>query len=591
MHNQYEWWRRRGLAFLTVGLLVGAACATPAPAPQRSPAHTAPDPGQQLTAVADDYYAHYLLTYPERLDVVDVADKHYDRLSDNSLAVLKRWQLREDAWLERLRTIDAKLLTGKRRALHAMLLDDLESAVALRVCRRELWTANHMSGWQVSYPFLIAQQPLGTAAARGDALTRWGQLPRFINSEIDNLRVGLELGYTVPKSVVELIIAQVDSELAALAQQSAYMSPATRDDDAEFRSRWRTLVIDEIYPALRAYRDFLANEYAAHTRVDIALTAIPNGRECYRAYLRAYTTLDISGDEVFALGTELVKNNGVEIVAMGRALFRLEDLPTIVAQVRSDPDLTIPAGDEVVTFADEVNARARRSLPDWFADIPDRPSSVQPWPAALDGVGASDQYQAAGDASGPGIYRISIVADRNRADLEVTTLHELNPGHHLQISIEQSLGDRHPVVKLLGNVAYVEGWARYAEALAEEMGLYTLHGSKILRRSWPGRGMVVDPGIHLRGWSRERAIAVMAESGRFSAAANAALVDRMAVMPGQLTAYDTGASEIFALRRQAEAALGDRFDIREFHTRILENGPVPLAFLRQHVRDWLAAQP
>ena len=135
-----------------------------------------------------------------------------------------------------------------------------------------------------------------------------------------------------------------------------------------------------------------------------------------------------------------------------------------------------------------------------------------------------------------------------------------------------------------------EGWARYSEALAEEMGLYQSTSGPILRRAWPARGMVVDPGIHLFGWTREQAREYIAESGRFPVSSGDEMVDRIAIIPGQLTAYDSGGLEILALRREAEEALGDDFDIREFHDTVLENGTIPLEYLRQHVEAWLASK-
>jgi uncharacterized protein (DUF885 family) len=147
-----------------------------------------------------------------------------------------------------------------------------------------------------------------------------------------------------------------------------------------------------------------------------------------------------------------------------------------------------------------------------------------------------------------------------------------------------------PITKLTFNSGYVEGWARYSEALAEEAGMYRIPYALITRRLWPARGMVIDPGLHVMGWSRQQVIDFMVESGRFSAAEADDAVDRFAIQPGQVTAYDSGGLEIMALRREAEAALGARFDIRQFHQRVLENGAIPLTALRANISAWIAAQ-
>jgi uncharacterized protein (DUF885 family) len=170
-------------------------------------------------------------------------------------------------------------------------------------------------------------------------------------------------------------------------------------------------------------------------------------------------------------------------------------------------------------------------------------------------------------------------------------VHETVPGHHLQIALAREFPHPSDIFKLADNSAYIEGWARYAERLSEEAGIYETEYARIARRIWPARGMVVDPGIHAFGWTRQRAIDYVKSTGRFDDKTADALVNRIAVLPGQLTAYDSGGLEIFALRREAEAALGSKFDVREFHQRVLEEGVVPLEELKAHMREWIRSQP
>ena len=172
----------------------------------------------------------------------------------------------------------------------------------------------------------------------------------------------------------------------------------------------------------------------------------------------------------------------------------------------------------------------------------------------------------------------------------VNAFHETWPGHHLQVAIAQSVDGLHPVTNIIWFSGPGEGWARYSEALAEEMGLYATTTGPILRRAWPARGMVVDPGLHLFGWTREQAVSFMAEAGRFSERRADEIVDRIAILPGQLTAYDSGGLEVLALRRQAETRLGDDFDIRAFHDALLGGGALPLDILEQRMDAWLATQ-
>ena len=224
--------------------------------------------------------------------------------------------------------------------------------------------------------------------------------------------------------------------------------------------------------------------------------------------------------------------------------------------------------------------------------MPVQPAVVEPLKPEQRNTGVSSHYEPDPDDRKPGVYRINLdhpEADR-RGAAEITLVHETWPGHHLQLALARGVGKRHPLSALAFNSAYVEGWARYSEALSEEAGIYTTPYAQISRRLWPARGMVVDPGIHMFGWTREQAVQFMAESGRFSPETSAEMVDRIAAMPGQLTAYDSGGLEIVALRREAEAALGDRFDLKQFHQRVLGDGVVPLAFLRERVQAWIAEE-
>jgi len=221
--------------------------------------------------------------------------------------------------------------------------------------------------------------------------------------------------------------------------------------------------------------------------------------------------------------------------------------------------------------------------------MPTQPVVVTPFPEHEEGTGRSAQYRP-GAEDRPGEYRIPLHKPREqrRGNAEATAFHEAWPGHHLQVAAGQAVDGLHPVTKILWYSGPGEGWARYSEALAAEMDLYTTATGPILRRAWPARGMVVDPGIHLFGWTREQAKEYMLKSGRFPESMGDQMVDRIAILPGQLTAYDSGGLEILALRREAEAVMGEAFDVREFHDRVLENGTIPLRQLRAHIERWIS---
>jgi uncharacterized protein (DUF885 family) len=187
------------------------------------------------------------------------------------------------------------------------------------------------------------------------------------------------------------------------------------------------------------------------------------------------------------------------------------------------------------------------------------------------------------------VYRINLArfAETKRSQAEIAAFHETLPGHHVQVCIALEQAHAHPITKLLYTGSYSEGWARYAEGLAEELGLYQSDAARAQRRLWAARGMVVDPGVNAHGWSREKAVAFMTESGRFAPKMVEALFDRIAVGPGELLSYDTGGLEILALREEAKRELGPLFDLRAFHKAVLEHGAVTLPMLRELVREWI----
>jgi len=390
---------------------------------------------------------------------------------------------------------------------------------------------------------------------------------------------------------VQRVLDQVDGLLGLEVEQSPFYSPAARDDDEAFAAATREIVARQITPALRRYREFLAGPYMDMAREELAITANPNGRECYDASLRSYTTLKRSAEDVFELGKQTVEANKASVIELGKAAYELTDFREILQRAKSDPGDRFVGKDELLEFSREMVKRAEAEMPNWVGAMPGQPVEVVPFEEHEEGTGMSAHYRPGTDER-PGEYRIPLhnPGDQSRGNAEGTAFHEAWPGHHLQVAFAKAIEGLHPVTEIIWFSGPGEGWARYSEALAEEMGLYVTTTGPIKRRAWPARGMVADPGIHLFGWTREEAIEFMMEAGRFPESMGDQMVDRIAILPGQLTAYDSGGLEILALRKQAEEALGDDFDIREFHDRVLENGTIPLPTLRAHIERWITTK-
>ncbi len=511
-------------------------------------------------------------------------------MQDNSLAALAEAQSVEDNLLAELQAIDEDALAEKPEWItNALLKQQLSASVARRICREELWNISQMGGWHSLYAQLATLQPVDTPVQREQALVRWSKFATYVDTEIANLKSGVQQGYTVPRTVAERVIAQIDGLLALSTQDSPFYSPAKRANDEAFSKSMGRIVEDEITPALRRARDYLQDVYLPQARESLSILAIPHGAECYEASLRSYTTVDRSGREVYELGQKTVAANKAGVIELGKAAYGTDDFSEILRRAKSDPDDRFKSREQLLEFSRDAVARAAGQMPDWVGKMPEQAVEVIPFAEHDEGTGRSAHYNP-GSADRPAEYRIPLdkPEEQSLGGAEGTAFHETWPGHHLQIATFQAIDGLHPVTRLIWFSGPGEGWARYAEGLAEEMGLYQTVTGPIFRRAWPARGMVVDPGIHLFGWTREQARQYMLDSGRFPETVSDDTVDRIAIIPGQLTAYDTGGLEILALRKEAKAALGEDFDIREFHDKVLENGTIPLGYLRQHIESWIA---
>lgn len=512
-------------------------------------------------------------------------------LPDNSPAALQARQATEDELHERLSKLDDDELPPDAALALAALRETIEAERATRVCHRELWNVDHINGWHIQLGAWAEKQPVDSPAARTLALARWKQVRGFIQQEISLLRHGRELGYSAPQSVVQRVVRQLDGQLQS-AMDSPLASPATRTDDARFKHDLKLILQREVLPELRRYRDFLRDDYMRKARDSIAVSSLPEGPACYRALLRRETSLDSTPLEIFERGQRMIEENRAAIARLGSQQFGTRDIAQIMARLQADPANQFDSPEAVLQFTRDSTERARACSADLFSTYPRAPLKVTPFPSYQRDSGMNPYYSPARDGQ-PARYLVNLQTwhDNTRSQVEVTTVHEAWPGHHVQVSLAQSLPYGDELLSIARFPAYIEGWARYAERLADEFGMYTSAHARILWRAKPGFGMVVDPGLHAFDWSREQAVEFLMSSGLFASEQSANdMIDRIAVMPAQLTAYDTGGSEILSLRELARERLGKKFDLREFHAVVLGMGYAPLGTLREHTLQWIASK-
>jgi uncharacterized protein (DUF885 family) len=452
---------------------------------------------------------------------------------------------------------------------------------------------SQQGGVQLLPARLAAIQPVGTAELRSKALTRFRALGPFVDTEIANLREGVRRGYTAPRIAVEAVIEQLDGLLATPPEASPVLLLAERDSTPEFREAVVEVLATSVDPALGRYRQYLRTEYLPRAREETAVRTLPAGAECYRARVRGFTTLELEPEAIHRTGHDEMARIEAEGKVIAERLFGTGDMTVVYRRLREDPQLEFGSRREVLDTAEAALARARSALPRWFGRLPRAGMVVDPCLQFEEKAGCPNSYMPpAQDGSRPGRWRINTNPQRaSRVDLESIAFHEGYPGHHLDWALNQERLEAHPVTRILGNSGFGEGWGLYAEELANEMRLYSGDLAQLGRLSasaFRAARLVVDPGLHALGWSRERAIEYLLAHTVLSREAATSEVDRYIINPGQATAYMIGRLEISRLRGEAERRLGQSFDIRAFHDQVLGHGRVPLPFLREQIEEWIA---
>ena len=517
----------------------------------------------------------------------------HDRLPDNSLAGLAAWREKEDAWLSALKGISAPTEIGSRDwVTYGLLKEQLESAVGTRLCRDELWAASTTTSWHTSIPFVFGIQPLETPELRAQALTRFAAMPTYIDNEIDNLREGLRLGYSAPRVTVEAVPAQVRS---LIGPDSIFLGPALRSDDAAFSEAAEEIYNDEIAPALNRFADFIEKEYLTKARETLAVSGNPNGEACYPALVRGFVTVGVPAEEIHAVGLEQVAKIREEIRVTLDEHFGGGDVSEFLRRVNEDPAFTFETEEAVLQYSTDALDAVKAAMPKAFGALPKADVLVKPYPEFAES-GSGEYHSSSEDGTRPGIFYIAVTdpAGRSISNQLATLHHETFPGHHLQGAIALELGDQqHPLARYLWNSGYGEGWALYSERLADELGLYPtpldrigLYSDQIARAS----RLVMDSGLHTLGWTRQQTVDYMLANSGWAPVDIQNEIDRYISWPAQATSYMLGMIEIRRLRTLAEETLGENFDLRSFHDRVVAMGSITLPMLEESIEAWIAEQ-
>ncbi|MEG3159126.1 DUF885 domain-containing protein [Sphingomonas sp. LB2R24] len=464
---------------------------------------------------------------------------------------------------------------------------------------------DHFSGFQTFYPDFASGQgaaPFKTLVDYENNLKRNAEYAAVLDRAIRLFREGMKDGIVQPQLVVDNMIGQFDNLIKEGVERSTFAGPLKTfpasvgaADQARWRTAYATQIRDVILPAEQRMRDFLANEYRAKARDSVGLSAIPGGAKLYAYLIEQNTTLPLSADAVHSLGLSEVARLLKDMETQKRAVGFKGTLPEFFTYLRTDPKFAPASAEKLREGYQAIETKIYKRIPEQFSLVPKTKLEIRAVPAFKEKTEAGGSYQGGTpDGTRPGVfyYNTYDLPSRYTWEMETLFLHEGVPGHHFQISLAQENTALPAFMRFGGNTAYVEGWALYSESLWKELGVETdpyqrMGGlnDEMLR----AMRLVVDSGIHAKGWTRDQAIEYMLANSPMARTDATAEVERYIAIPGQALAYKVGQLTIARTKAKAKAALGAKFDPRGFHAQVLDTGALPMPVLEKKIDRWITA--
>jgi uncharacterized protein (DUF885 family) len=581
--------------FALAGVLLAACSATPV----RSPDAT-------LNALVEEYFDRELELSP--MNATSIGETKYDdRLDDSTSPGFREKSLGiEQAYLDRARLVDAAHLSPGARITYDIFVSEREQALQGEKFHEELMPFNQMGGLPmdlVVYGSGSGPQPFATARDYDRFLKRLREFPRWADGAIALMRAGMSRGITVPRAAMARVVPQLREVVTPNVTDNLFWGPintmpkSISDKDRQrISDAYAAALTHEILPAYQRLADFVEHDYLPAARTTVGWSDLPEGAAWYRWRIRGATTMDLPPEEIHELGLAEVARIREQMIAVKEQVGFKGDLDAFFKDLEENPKFYFTSDTDLLDGYRDIKQRVSALLPKLFSDFPKADyeiRAVEPFRAAS---AAGGSYQAPSpDGKRPGIFYVNTfnLKAQPRFGMETLSLHEASPGHHFQISIQQELNDLPRFRRFNDYVSYSEGWALYSESLGKELGMFTDP------YQWYGRlsdemlramRLVVDTGLHSKGWTREQAIQYMLDNSSMAQSDVTAEVERYIVWPGQALGYKLGQLHISELRAKAEQQLGAAFDLREFHSQVLRDGAVPMDVLTVKIDRWIASK-
>jgi len=539
-----------------------------------------------------------------------------DQLGDvSAVAIEEQIQMKRDL-LEDLKSLDRSGFSELDRTDADLLVYQWETD--LRMAEFKVWQMpiTSISGPQVWLPQLGDRVVMQTPKHQSDYLIRLKRVPILIGDHIDNMRQGIVEGRVPPRVVVEASVGQAMEQASAKIRESSISSPfyspfVELDENDPIALEAQKIIAERIVPVYQELAIFLQNEYLPACRETIGAAQGIDGIESYNAQIGTHTTLpELNAQEIHDIGLSEVSRIKDEMMTIvndrdwsfleGRKASE-DDFAIFVDHLRTDEQFYFTDPEDLLNGYKAIAKTIDGELPKLFSVLPSLPYGVKPLPE-FSAESAPTAYYYPGSfetgRSGNFMANLSLLDQRPKYEMIALTLHEAMPGHHLQIALAQEIKNQHPIRKTMGFTGFVEGWGLYSEKLGLEMGDGKLglfsdpfdNFGRLNFEMWRAMRLVVDTGMHSKGWTRERAVEFMRSNSALSEHNIEAEINRYIGWPGQATGYKIGELKILELRERAETALRDTFDIREFHKVVLGDGAIPLPVLEQKISRWIAHQ-
>ncbi len=534
------------------------------------------------------------------------ADRFGDFISDAYFANERK---AAEANLEALKSIDRSQLNATDKIAYDVFKQNQTDA--LKGLSKEIMDLtvvrplNHFFGFHTFYPTFASGQgaaPFKTVQDYDNNLKRHKEFIVLMDRSIDRFRQGMASGVFETKMTITNVVDQLNTQLAQKTEESPYYGPVLKfpegfsdADKARLTAEYRDIIENGLYPANARLRDFLRDSYLPLAREQVGLSAMKGGEGLYQYMIEQTTTLPLKADEVHNLGLSEVARITSGMEAIRKEVGFKGTLPEFFEHLRSDPKFKLGSREALTQGYYDIGKIVDAKISTQFKYLPKAPLEIKPYEEFREKYEAGGSYQSGTpDGSRPGTFYFNAYDLPSRTTPGMTTLylHEGAPGHHFQISIAQENEKLPAFMRFGGNTAYVEGWALYSETLGYDMGLfkdpYQRFGTlsdEMLR----AMRLVVDTGLHSKGWTREQAIDYMLANSDMGKTDATAEVERYIAIPTQALAYKIGALTIMRLKDKAKTQLGKKFDVREFHNQVLNTGALPLTVLEKKIDDWIAA--